>query len=124
MNRAQKRAKRKETPRHLRTTKEQRIKALIQNGITPEDLEREFKDGYNAGFKDAAPGVIKTAYAAICLVLHDLHGFGQKRCADVLQRVDDYILHSLTSAEAIEEVWDKIGLQINFEEPFERIETK
>lgn len=124
MNRAQKRAKRKETPRYLRTTNEQRIKALIRNGITPEDLEKEYRNGYDAGFKDAAPCVVKTAYAAICLALQELHGFGQEQCADVLARVDNHILHSLTSIDAIEEVFDKIGLQINFDEPFERIETK
>ena len=122
MNRAQKRAKRKETPRYLRTTKEERIKSLIRNGITTKDLEKEFQNGYDAGFADAAPAVVKTAYAAICLALQESRGFGQEECADVLQRVDDHILHSLTSAEAIEEVWNKIGLRINFEEPFERIE--
>lgn len=122
MNRAQKRAKRKETPRYLRTTKEQRVKSLIRNGITIEDLDKEYHNGWDAGFAEAAPCVVKTAYAAICLALQESRGFGQEECADVLQRVDDHILHSLTSAEAIEEVWNRIGLRINFNEPFERIE--
>lgn len=39
-----------------------------------------------------------------------------KRCKDVLNLVDEKILFSLTSMEAIEEVWQKIGLQIDFNE--------
>lgn len=124
MNRAQRRAKHKATPRYLRETTDERIRRLCKNGITPQDLKKEWDEGYSAGFRDAAPCVIKTAYAAICLALQDLHGYGRKRCADVLREVDNYIVNSLTSAEAIEEVFDRIGLYINFDEPFERIEEK
>ena len=122
MNRAQKRAKQKATPKHLRMTKEQRTQALIRNGITPRDLKQEYKKGYETGFRDAAPCVIQTEYAVICLALNKLHGFERELCADVLQCVDEHMLNSFTSVEVIEEVWEKIGLKINFDEPFERIE--
>lgn len=124
MNREQRRAQKKaqrgqpkqKQPQYLRMTKEQRMDALVKNGITIKDLEENYNKGYEAGFAVASGPVIKTCYAAVCLALNELHGFGMKRCKDVLNLVDEKILFSLTSMETIEEVWQKIGLQIDFNE--------
>ena len=124
MNREQRRAQKKaqrgqpkpKQPQYLRMTKEQRMDALVKNGITITDLEENYNKGYEAGFAVASGPVIKTCYAAVCLALNELHGFGMKRCKDVLNLVDEKILFSLTSMETIEEVWQKIGLQIDFNE--------
>ena len=124
MNREQRRAQKKaqrgqpkpKQPQYLRMTKEQRMDALVKNGITIKDLEENYNKGYEAGFAVASGPVIKTCYAAVCLALNELHGFGMKRCKDVLNLVDEKILFSLTSMETIEEVWKKIGLQIDFNE--------
>ena len=124
MNREQRRAQKKaqrgqpkpKHPQYLRMTKEQRMDALVKNGITIKDLEENYNKGYEAGFAVASGPVIKTCYAAVCLALNELHGFGMKRCKDVLNLVDEKILFSITSMEAIEEVWQKIGLQIDFNE--------
>ena len=124
MNREQRRAQKKaqrgqpkpKQPQYLRMTKEQRMDALVKNGITIKDLEENYNRGYEAGFAVASGPVIKTCYAAVCLALNELHGFGMKRCKDVLNLVDEKILFSLTSMETIEEVWQKIGLQIDFNE--------
>lgn len=124
MNREQRRAQKKaqrgqpkpKQPQYLRMTKEQRMDALVKNGITIKDLEENYNKGYEAGFTVASGPVIKTCYAAVCLALNELHGFGMKRCKDVLNLVDEKILFSLTSMETIEEVWQKIGLQIDFNE--------
>ena len=124
MNREQRRAQKKaqrgqpkpKQPQYLRMTKEQRMDALVKNGITIKDLEENYNKGYEAGFAVASGPVIKTCYAAVCLALNELHGFGMKRCKDVLNLVDEKILFSITSMETIEEVWQKIGLQIDFNE--------
>ena len=124
MNREQRRAQKKaqrgqpkpKQPQYLRMTKEQRMDALVKNGITIKDLEENYNKGYEAGFAVASGPVIKTCYAAVCLALNELHGFGMKRCKDVLNLVDEKILFSITSMEAIEDVWQKIGLQIDFNE--------
>ena len=124
MNREQRRAQKKaqrgqpkpKQPQYLRMTKQQRMDALVKNGITIKDLEENYNKGYEAGFAVASGPVIKTCYAAVCLALNELHGFGMKRCKDVLNLVDEKILFSLTSLETIEEVWQKIGLQIDFNE--------
>lgn len=122
MNRQQRRAQQKATPGYLRGGKEDKIKALLKHGITPQDLEQEYKNGFEAGFKAAAPATFKAIYAAVCLALHDLHGFGHDRCAKVLMAVDDHVVSTLTSEELIEDTWKQIGLRLNFGEPFDRIE--
>lgn len=128
MNREQRRAqKRKErqqrnpAPAYRPLTKQEKIDALIKNGITVKDLEKNYNDGYKAGFADAAPSTFKTIYAAICLVLNEKYGFGRKRCHDVLNAVDKCVTESLTSMELIEEVWERIGLYIDFNDGIERI---
>jgi hypothetical protein len=99
-------------------TPEQRKAALVKNGITPEDLEQEWHTGYGAG----VDATLKTVYAGVCLALHDLYGFGLKRCKDVLRATENHVLQSLTSEEAIEEVFQKIGLRLAFDQPFDRIQ--
>ena len=122
MNRKERRAAIKKTPSYMRETKEELTKRLIKNGITAEDLKREWDKGYSAGFKGAAEPVIRGCYAAICLALNDLHGFGQKRCADILNAVDEHLTMTLTSKEAIDEVYKRMGLKIDFKEPFDRVQ--
>lgn len=97
--------------------------ALVKNGITIKDLEDNFNKGYEAGFAVASGPVIKTCYAAVCLALNELHGFGTKRCKDILNLVDKKIMYSLTSMEIVDEVWQKLRLHIDFAEMVgERIE--
>lgn len=128
MNRQQRRAQQKaqkrqqkKQPAYKHLTIEERKDALVKNGITVADLEENYNKGYDEGFKIASGPVIKTCYAAVCLALNELHGFGRKRCYDVLQSVDDKILTSLTSMEIIDDVFQKIGLEIDFNDPFDRI---
>lgn len=124
MNRQQRRAQKKKQggqPVYKRMTREQRMDALVKNGITIQDLEKNYNIGYDEGFKVASLNVVKTVYAAICLALHELHGFGRKRCYDVLTLVDQKFMESLNSIETIDEVWKTIGLSIDFGEPFDRI---
>ena len=42
----------------------------------------------------------------------------------MLQKTDQIVLEQLTSMEAIEKVWNKIGLQLVFDDPFERVQEK
>lgn len=112
-NRKQRRAARKAH----RVTIDDRIRAMSKNGITPRDLLKEFERGREDGFRQASEPVLKTCYAAICLALNDLYGYGQKRCFDVLTKVDDYVTNTLVSTEAIEEVYDRMKLELDFGSP-------
>ena len=97
---------------------------IEQNGITVADLEKEYKTGYDKGFSDGARPMYMAMMAAIALSLKELHGFGKKRIVDVLRKVDETIIYSLTSMDLIDEALEKTGLEILFEEPFDRVKEK
>ena len=122
MNRGQRRALRKQQPRAIRgKTQNQILTELTRNGITPENLEKSFKEGFEAGFNAASPEITKTAYAAVVLALRE-EGFGQTRCKRVLTRMNDLILHTLYSIEAIDKVYEEIGLVLHLEDPLEPVQ--
>ena len=126
MNRRERRAQKKvKAPSYHRLTIEERQEKLMKNGITPEDLKRSYENGYRHGFAEASPATFKIIYAAVCLTLNEMHGFGMKRCRDVLNAVDACVVDHLTSAEAIEAVYKKIGLEIDFGETLdERVKER
>lgn len=103
-------------------SKQQRIAGLIQNGITPRDLEEEFQKGRETGFKEAALPIIKSCYAGICLALHDEFGFGENRCYRAVKAVDEKIIWALNHQELVDEVLEKTGLTLQLDEPFERVQ--
>lgn len=87
---------------------------IQKNGITLEDVKRAEEKSYAQGVQAGIENTMKTCYAAICLALNELHGFGTKRCKDVLNAVDDKVVMALTSDEAVEEVYRRMGLVIRF----------
>ena len=88
---------------------------MVQNGLTLDDLAKEYSRGYQDGISEASRGVVRMCYAAVCLALkEEPRPFGSKRCARVLNRVYHHMQYSLSSVEAIDEVWDKMKLNIDF----------
>ena len=91
------------------------FKRISKNGITIEDMHKAEEDAYTKGIRDGKDGTIKTCFAAICLTLHELHGFGRERCSRVLNDVYEKLQFTLTTQDAIQDVYDTIGLQIRFD---------
>lgn len=122
MNRQQRRAQKKiKKPSYRGLTVEQKKEQLFRNGITIEDLEKEYKSGFQDGFSKASPFTVKTCYAAAALALHELHGFGRERVRKVLERMDNHVVDTLVSEEILDEVWQKIGLRMDFNDPLDPI---
>lgn len=125
MNRSQRRAqaklKRYEDARNtMPPGKAAAMARLIRNGITPEDLEKEYKAGFEAGFKEASAPMIRSMYAAVLLAGHELYGFGKRRGVRLLNRIDRIITDVLTSQELMEKVFTDLGVEMIFDEPVER----
>ena len=99
-----------------RMSKEQYIAALCKNGITLEDLTKEYRRGYDRGFRDASPACTEMTYAAAVLALRKEFKFGQDRCERFLREMDRQMVENIDSTEAIQKVFDEIGLQIRFKE--------
>jgi len=87
---------------------------INRNGITVEDLHRCETEAYNDGVKAGEDATLRTCFAAICLALHELHGFERDECAEVLNTTYNKLVFALNSADAIQEVYDTIGLEIRF----------
>ena len=112
-NRKQRRAANKALPAWQRQTKDQIMAGLVQNGITPEYVDKECKRHFDAGYSKGAEHSFKMIYAAVCLAANDLHGFGRKRCYDLLIAIDQHVLCSLTTEEAMNAVFERMGLRIS-----------
>ena len=126
MNREQRRKALKDTPAYRRgASAEDLIRRMSKNGITPQEYDRarqkEREEGWHEGYQQGCEETIKMAYAAFCLALNDVYGFGQKRCLEALLRADSILTTSLHSSETIQEVWDKMGLELEFSDPIERV---
>ena len=87
---------------------------ISRNGITLEDVKRAEDESYRNGVNVGMENTMKMCYAAMCLALNEMHGFGTKRCKDVLNAVDAKITMALTSEELVNEVFERMGLTINF----------
>ena len=120
-NRKERRAANKALPAWQRQTREQKMAALVRNGITPEYVDAECKRHYDAGYSNGCEHTLKMIYAAVCLAANDLHGFGRKRCKDLLTAIENHVLISLTSVEAMDAVYERMGLRIAAVDEVERI---
>ena len=122
MNRAQRRAAAKAQPRYVRMlTPEQRKAALVRNGITPEDVQKAHDDGWHEGFEAAGRETIRTVYAQVVRQL----GKRRWKPATIIQfmrAVDQGILESLASHEDIDAAFRETGIQLDFAEPFDRVQ--
>lgn len=87
---------------------------ISRNGITLDDLHRCEDEAYAKGIAAGKDATVRTCFAAICMTLHELHGFGKDRCSAVLNDVYEKLMFALTSEDAIQEVYDTIGLKIEF----------
>lgn len=101
---------------------EQARKIIEHNGITEKDLEESYEKGLRDGIHEAGLNITKCCYAAVCFALHDEFGFGAERCYRAVNAVDQRIVWALNHVELTDEVLEKTGLQIKFDEPFERVE--
>lgn len=122
MNRKDRRAANKAIPRIQRLSPQQQMAGMIKNGITPAYVDKECDKAYARGRDAGIDFSMRLCYAAALLGARDAFGFGHKRCNDLLQAMDHHVVFSLTSDEAIDEVYRRVGLKINFREPLDRIE--
>ena len=120
MNRAQRRAAQRQVPGYKRhMTDEERLRAVYKNGITADDLE----DSYREGWRDACRYSMRVCYAAAVLALRELEGYHTKRNTRFLRLMDDKVTNALSSDEAIDEAFARAGVRICFNEvmPEERV---
>lgn len=84
-------------------------------------LAKAMADSEKEARNQAVEYTFRCIYAAVLLAAHDEYGFGRTRAWRLLKRADEIVCTALSSEEVIREVWERMGLEINFREGVERI---
>lgn len=129
MNRAQRRQAMREQVGRSRALlqdydKAQRVERLMTQGISPADLEQAHAEGFDEGYRLAGMTMIRAAYSAAALGLHEDFGFGRKRVVRALNAMDRHIAAMITDDELRDEVAERLGFEINFNEGVNRVEER
>lgn len=105
--------------------RQEALTRIQRNGITVDDLKQNYDEGFTEGHKQGCEVTFETIFAAVCLALNELHGFGGTRCRRVLNAVHEKVYYCISRKDIIQEVYDRMGLEINFRnEPGEIVEMK
>ena len=118
------RALRRQAEREQRAEKQRQAAAIL----APRDLEerkrllaKAMADSEKEARNQAVEYCFHSIYAAVLLAAQEVYGFGHKRAWRLLKRADEIICTTLDSEEIIREVWERMGLEINFREGVDRI---
>ena len=84
-------------------------------------LAKAMADSEKEARNQAVEYCFHSIYAAVLLAAQEVYGFGHKRAWRLLKRADEIICTTLDSEEIIREVWERMGLEINFREGIDRI---
>lgn len=124
MNRADRRKqarqeKKIKRPSYHGLSVERRREQLFQNGITLQDLDNAFHDGFEKGYSLGRDNTLKMCYAAVCLACQDETDFDRDKIITVLQCMDSKVAYALDNEELINKVLDDLGIELSFSEALE-----
>ena len=118
------RALRRKAEREQRTEKQRQAAAILATRDLEERkrlLAKAMADSEKEARNQAVEYCFHSIYAAVLLAAQEVYGFGHKRAWRLLKRADEIICTALDSEEIIREVWERMGLEINFREGVDRI---
>ena len=118
------RALRRQAEREKQAEQQRKAAAIL----APRDLEerkrllaKAMADSEKEARNQAVEYCFHSIYAAVLLAAQEVYGFGHKRAWRLLKRADEIVCTALSSEEVIREVWERMGLEINFREGVDRI---
>lgn len=118
------RALRRKAEREQRAEKQRQAAAILATRDLEERkrlLAKAIADSEKEARNQAVEYCFHSIYAAVLLAAQEVYGFGHKRAWRLLKRADEIICTVLDSEEVIQEVWARMGLEINFREGIDRI---
>jgi|GEM_PF-4942177 len=118
------RALRRQAEREQRAEKQRQAAAILATRDLEERkrlLAKAMADSEKEARNQAVEYCFHSIYAAVLLAAQEVYGFGHKRAWRLLKRADEIICTTLDSEEIIREVWERMGLEINFREGIDRI---
>ena len=118
------RALRRQAEREQKAEKQRQAAAILATKDLEERkrlLAKAMADSEKEARNQAVEYCFHSIYAAVLLAAQEVYGFGHKRAWRLLKRADEIVCTALSSEEIIREVWERMGLEINFREGVERI---
>lgn len=118
------RALRRQAEREKKAEKQRQAAAILATRDLEERkrlLAKAMADSEKEARNQAVEYCFHSIYAAVLLAAQEVYGFGHKRAWRLLKRADEIVCTALSSEEIIREVWERMGLEINFREGVERI---
>ena len=118
------RAMRRKAEREQKAEKQRQAAAILATRDLEERkrlLAKAMANSEKEARNQAVEYCFHSIYAAVLLAAQEVYGFGHKRAWRLLKRVDEIVCTALDSEEVIREVWERMGLEINFREGVERI---
>lgn len=118
------RAMRRKAEREQRAEKQRQAAAILATRDLEERkrlLAKAMEDSEKEARNQAVEYCFHSIYAAVLLAAQEVYGFGHKRAWRLLKRADEIVCTALSSEEVIREVWERMGLEINFREGVDRI---
>ena len=118
------RALRRKAEREQRAEKQRQAAAILATRDLEERkrlLAKAMANSEKEARNQAVEYCFHSIYAAVLLAAQEVYGFGHKRAWRLLKRADEIVCTALSSEEVIREVWERMGLEINFREGVDRI---
>ena len=115
---------RRKAEREQKAEKQRQAAAILATKDLEERkrlLAKAMADSEKEARNQAVEYCFRNIYAAVLLAAQEIYGFGHKRAWRLLKRADEIICTALSSEEVIREVWERMGLEINFREGVDRI---
>ena len=115
---------RRKAEREQKAEKQRQAAAILATKDLEERkrlLAKAMADSEKEARNQAFEYCFHSIYAAVLLAAQEVYGFGHKRAWRLLKRADEIVCTALSSEEIIREVWERMGLEINFREGVERI---
>ena len=107
----------------VRSGEAEKVRILSVNGITPKDLDKYYKNGYEEGYLTATEAFLKKMYAAIAKELITA-GNDRDEVVSFVKSVDQRFAIMYDADEEIEDVYDEIGVRFNIDRnAIERVEV-
>lgn len=118
------RALRRQAEREKQAEQQRKAAAILATRDLEERkrlLAKAMADSEKEARNQAVEYCFHSIYAAVLLAAQEVYGFGHKRAWRLLKRADEIVCTALDSEEVIREVWERMGLEINFREGIDRI---
>lgn len=115
---------RRKAEREQKAEKQRQAAAILATRDLEERkrlLAKAMADSEKEARNQAVEYCFHSIYAAVLLAAQEVYGFGHKRAWRLLKRADEIICTVLDSEEVIREVWERMGLEINFRDGIDRI---